>query len=179
MYNSLWPHGLQHNRLPHPSTTPGACSKSYPLSQWWHPTIWSSVVPFSSCLQSFPTLGCFPKSKFFVLDGQRSFSFSISPSNEYSGLISFKIDWFDPLALQRTLKSLLQRHSSKASILQCSPFFMVPSHIHLWLLEKNIALTIKTFVDKVMLMSLLFHMLSRFVIAFLPRGKCLLISWLQ
>ena len=98
-----------------------------------------------------------------------SFSFSISPSNEYSGLISFRIDWFDVLAVQGALKSLLQHHSSKASILN--------SHTHTWLLEKNIGLTLWTFVGKVM--SLLFNMLSRLVIAFLPRSKHLLISWLQ
>ena len=98
-----------------------------------------------------------------------SFSFSISPSNEYSGLISFRIDWFALLAVQWTLKSLLQHHNSKASILWCSAFFMVQfswsnSHIYTWLLEKTIALTIQTFVGKAM--SLLFNMLSRFVIAF-------------
>ena len=103
-----------------------------------------------------------------------SFSFSISPSNEYSGLISFWIDWFDLLATQGTLKSLLQHHSSKASILQCSAFFMVQlSHPYVTT-GKTIALTIRTFVGKVM--PLLFNMLSRFVIAFLPRSKHLLIS---
>ena len=106
-----------------------------------------------------------------------SFSFSNSPSNEYSGLISFRIDWFDLLAVQGTLKSLLQYHSSKASVLQCSAFFMVQlSHLYMTT-GKTIALTIWTFVGKVM--SLLFNMLSRFVIAFLPRSKRLLISWLQ
>ena len=102
----------------------------------------------------------------------KSFSFSISPSNEYSGLIPFRIDWFD-LAVQETLKNLLQHHSSKASILQCSVFFMVQlSHPYM-----TIALTIQTFVQKVI--SLLFNMLSRFVIAFPSRTKHLLISWLQ
>ena len=106
-----------------------------------------------------------------------SFSFSISPSNEYSGLISFRIDWLDLLAVQGTLKSLLQHHSSKASILQCSALFMVQfSHPHM-ATGKTIALTRWTFVGKVM--SLLFNMLSRFIIAFLPRSKCLLILWLQ
>ena len=103
-----------------------------------------------------------------------SFSFSISPSNEYSGLISFWIDWFDLLATQGTLKSLLQHHSSKASILQRSAFFMVQlSHPYVTT-GKTIAWTIRTFVGKVM--PLLFNMLSRFVIAFLPRSKHLLIS---
>ena len=106
-----------------------------------------------------------------------SFSFNISPSNEYSGLISFKIDWFDLLAVQGTLKNLLQHHSSKTSILQCSAFFIVQlSHPYVTT-GKTIALTRWTFVGKVM--SLLFNMLSRLVITFLPRSKRLLTSWLQ
>ena len=106
-----------------------------------------------------------------------SFSFSISPSNEYSELISFRIDWFDFLAVQGTLKSLLQHHSSKASILWCSVFFIVPLSHPYMTTGKSIALTRWTFVSKVM--SLLFKMLSRLVITFLPRSKSLLISWLQ
>ena len=103
-----------------------------------------------------------------------SFNFNISPSNEYSGLMSFRIDWFDLLAVQGTLKSLLQHHSSKASILWHSVFYMVQlSHLTT---GKNIALTRRTFVGKVI--SLLFNTLSRLVTAFLPRTKCLLISWL-
>ena len=106
-----------------------------------------------------------------------SFSFSIGPSNEYSGLISFRMDWFDLLAVQGTLKSLLQHHSLKASILQCSAFFMVQlSHLYITT-GKAIALTIQTSVSK--FMSLLFNTLPRFVISFLPRSKHLLISWLQ
>ena len=106
-----------------------------------------------------------------------SFSFNISPSNEHPGLISFRMDWWDLLAVQGTLKSLLQHHSSKASILQHSPFFIVQlSHPYITT-GKTIALTRRTFVNKVM--SLLFNMLYRLVIAFLPRSKCLLISWLQ
>ena len=106
-----------------------------------------------------------------------SFSFSLSPSNEYSGLISFKMNWLDLLAVQGTLKSLLQHHTSKASILQRSAFFLVQlSHLYMTTV-KTIALTRQTFVGKVM--SLLFNMLSRLVITFLPRSKCLLISWLQ
>ena len=106
-----------------------------------------------------------------------SFSFNISPSNEYSGLISFRMDWLDLLAVQGTLKSLLQHHSSKASILRCSAFFIVQlSHPYITT-GKMIALTRCTFAGKVM--SLLFNMLSRLVITFLPKGKCLLISWLQ
>ena len=106
-----------------------------------------------------------------------SFSFSITPSNEYSGLISFRIDWFDLLAVQETLKSLLQHHSSKASILRRSAFFTVQLSYPYVTTGKTIALTTRTFVGKVM--SLLFNMLSRFVIAFPPRSKGLLISWLQ
>ena len=106
----------------------------------------------------------------------RSFSFSISPSNEYSGLISFRIDWLD-LAVQGTLKSLLEHHNSKASILQCSAFFRVHLSHPYMTTGKTIALTRQTFVSQVM--SLLFNMLSRFVTAFLPRNKHLLISWLQ
>ena len=106
-----------------------------------------------------------------------SFSFSISPSDEYSGLISFRIDWFDFLPVQESLKSLLQHHSSKASVLRCSAFFIV-QHSHPYMTTwKTIVLTIQTFVGKVM--SLLFNMLSRLVIAFVPRSKHLLISWLQ
>ena len=106
-----------------------------------------------------------------------SFSFNISPSSEYSRLISFRMDWLDLLAVQGTLKSLLQHHSSKASILQHSAFFMVQLSHPYMITGKTIALTKRTFVGKVM--SLLFNMLSRLVIAFLPRSKSLLISWLQ
>ncbi|XDA82394.1 hypothetical protein R6Z07F_012311 [Ovis aries] len=106
-----------------------------------------------------------------------SFSFSISPSNEYSGLISFRIDWLDLLAVQGTLKSLLQHHSSKASILQHSAFFRVQLSQPYMTTGKTTALTRQTFVGKVM--SLLFNMLSRLAITFLPRSKRLLISWLQ
>ena len=106
-----------------------------------------------------------------------SFSFSISPSNEHPGLISFRMDWLDLLAVQGTLKSLLYHHSSKASILQCSAFFIVQLSHPYMTTGKTIALTRQTFVGKVM--SLLFNMLSRLVITFLLRSKCLLISWLQ
>ena len=118
-------------------------------------------------------------SQFFVSGSHSNwnFNFSISPSNEYSGLISFRMEWLDLFAVQRTLKSLLQHHSSKASILQCSAFFIVQiSHSHITT-GKTIALTRLTFVGKVM--SLLSNMLPRFLITFLPRSKCLLISWLQ
>ena len=106
-----------------------------------------------------------------------SFNFSISPSNEYSGLISFRMDWLDLLAVQGTLKSLLQHHGSKASILRCSAFFIVQLSHPDMTIGKTIALTRQTFVSKVM--SLLFKILFRLVIAFLSRSKHLLISWLQ
>ena len=131
------------------------------------PSVFPSIRAFSSELAL-----CIRWPKYY------SFSFRISPSNKYSWLISFRIDWFDLLVVQGTLKSLLQHHNSKASVLQHSAFFMVQlSHPYLTT-EKTIALTIQTVViDKVM--SLLFNMLSRFVIAFLPKSKRLLISWLQ
>ena len=110
--NSLWPHGLQHARPPCPSSTPGVYSNSSPLSRWCHPAISSSVVPFSSCLQH---QGLFNESALRMRWPKSwSFSFNINPSNEHSGLISFKMDWLDLLAVQGTLKSLLQHHSSKA-----------------------------------------------------------------
>ena len=118
-------------------------------------------------------------SQLFTSEGQTylRFSFSISPSNEYSRLISFRMDWLDLLAIQGTLKSLLQHHSSKASILWCSAFFIAQFSDLYLTTGKTIALTRQTFVDKVM--SLIFNMLSRLVITFLPRSKHLLISWLQ
>ena len=105
--DSLQPHGLQHTRPPCPSPTPGAYLNSFPSSWWCHPIISSSVIPFSSCLQSFPASGSLPMSWLFTSAGQsiRSFSFIISPSNEYSGLISFRMDWFGLLAVQEILKS--------------------------------------------------------------------------
>ena len=116
----------EHARLPCPSPSPGAYSNSCPSHWWCHPTISSSIIPFSSCLQSFPASGSFQMSHFFANRWLKywRFSFSISPSNEYSGLISFRMDWLDLLAVQGTLKSLLQHHSSKASILLCSVFFI-------------------------------------------------------
>ena len=157
-------YGLQHIRLPCPSPTPRACSNSCPSNQWCHPTISSSVVLFSSCLQSSPASRLFPMSQFLVSGGQSigvSASASVLPYNEYSGLISFRIDWFDLLAVQGTLKSLLQHHSSKASILQHSACFMIQL-AHLYLTTgKTIALTRQIFVSKVV--SLLFNMLSRLV----------------
>ena len=122
--NSLWPHEPQHSRPPCPSPTPRVHPNPCPLNRWCHPTILSSVVPFSFCPQSFPASGSFQMSQLFTSGGQ-SFSFKVSPFNEYSGLISFRIYRFDFLAVQGALKSLLQHHSSKASILWCSTFFIV------------------------------------------------------
>ena len=182
MSDTLQPDGLQHARLPCPSPTPGAYSNSCPSSRWCHPTISPLAISFSSRLQSFPASGFFH----WVSSVQKysvrwpkywNFSFSINPSKEYSRLISFRMDWFDLLAVQGTLKSLLQHHSSKASILQHLAFFIVQLSHPYMITRKTIALTRWTFVGKVM--SLLFNMLSRLVIAFLPRSKCLLISRLQ
>ena len=142
MSNALRPHGLQHVRLPCPSPTPGACSNSCPLSQRSHPTISSSVIPFSSCPQSFPASQSFQMSQLFASGGQSiSFSFSINPSKEHPGLISFRMDWVDLLPVQRTLKSLLQHHSSKASILRRSAFFTVQLSHPYMTTGKTIALT--------------------------------------
>ena len=112
MSDSLRPHGLQHARLPCPSTTPGVYSNSCPLSRWCHLAISSSVVPFSSCLQSFPASGSFQMSQFFTSGSQSigSFSFSISPSNKYSGLISFRTDCLDLLAVQGTLSTTVEKY---------------------------------------------------------------------
>ena len=143
--DSLRPHESQHARPPYPSPTSGVYSNSCPSSQWCHPAISSSVIPFSSCPQSL--------------------------------LISFRVDWLDLLAVQGTLKSLLQHHSSEASILQCSAFFTVPVSHSYMTTGKTIALTRWTFVGKVI--SLLWNMPSRLFITLLPRSKHLLISWLQ
>ena len=127
MSDSLCPHGLQHARPPCLSPNPGACSNSC-LSSWWcHLTISSSVVPFSSCLPSFPASGSFQMYQFFASGGQSigvSASASVLPKN-IQDLISIRMNWLDLLAVQGTLKSLLQHHSSKASVLQCSTFFIV------------------------------------------------------
>ena len=157
MFNFLWSHGLQHARLHYPSQTPGPYSNSSPSSRWCHPTISSSVIPFSFHLQSFPASGSSTMSQFFTSGAQsiKSFSFNISPSNVYSGLIFFRINWLDLLAVQGTLKSLLQHHSSKASMLRSSAFFIVQLSHPYMTTGKTIALTRWTFVGKVM--SLLFN----------------------
>ena len=177
--DSLWPHELQHTRPPCPSPTLGIYPNSCPSSWRCHPAISSSVVPFSSCPQSLPASESFPMSQLFGMRWPKywSFSFSISPSKEYPGLISFRMDWLDLLAVQGTLKSLLQHHSSKVSILRHSAFFTVQLSHPYMTTGKTIALTRRTFVGKVM--SLLLNMLSRLAITFLPKSKCLLISWLK
>ena len=163
--------------VPCPSPTPRVYPNPCPLCRWCHPTISSSVVSFSSRLQSFPASGSFPMSQFFASRGQSigvSASVSVLPMN-LEGLFP-RMDLLDLLAVQGTLKSLLQHHSSKASMLQCSAFFMSNSHIHTWLLEKPYL-----WLDRPLLVKwcLLLNMLSRLVIDFLPRSKRLLISCLQ
>jgi len=179
MSDSLQPHGLQHARLPCPSSIPRVYSSSCPLRQWCHPTISSSVIALLLPPSIFPSIRVFSNESVLHIRWPKywSFSFNISPSNEYSGLISFRMDWLDLLAVHGTLKSLLQHHSSKASILWHSAFFIVQISHPYMTTGKTIALTRWTFVDKVM--PLLFNILSRLVIAFLPRSKHLLISWLQ
>ena len=177
--SSLRPNGLRHTSLLYHSLSPRIYSNSCPLSQWCHPIIYSSVTPFYSCPQVFLGSVCFPMSQFFESSGQSiwNFSLSVSPFNDYSGLISFRIDWFELLTDQETLKHLLQHHSLKALIPQCSIFFKDElSHLYMTT-RKTAPLTTRTFNGKGMF--LLFNMLSMFVIAFLPRIKCLLISWLQ
>ena len=178
MSDSLWPHGLQHTRLPvhhqlpeptqtHVHHVADALQPSHPLSSPSPPTF--NLSQHQGLCQWVSSSHQVPK--------YWSFSFRISPSNEYSGLISFRMDWLDLLAVQGTLKSLLQHHSSKASILWRSAFFIVQLSYPHMTTGKTIALTRQIFVNKVM--SLLFNMLSRLVIPFLPRSKHLLISWLQ
>ena len=176
MSDSLQPHGLQHSRLLCSSVSPRVSSNSCPLSQWCNPNISFSVAPFTSCPQSFPALRSFPMSWLFASCGQSvgaSASASILPVNiqdwfplELTGLISLLSK-----GLSRIFSSTIDQ---KHQIFSTQPLLWFNSHIHIWLLEKIIALTIWTFVSKVM--SLLFNMLSRLVIAFLPRSRHLLIS---
>ena len=174
--NSLGPHGLQHTR---PLITNSqsllklmSIESVMPSNHlnFGHPHLLPPSILPSIRVLSNETFLCIKWPKYW------SFSFSISPSKEYSGLISL-MDWLDLLAIQGTLKSLLQHHCSKASVLQCSAFFMVQLSHPYMTTGKTIALARQTFVGKVM--SLLFNMLSRLVITFLPRSKHLLISWLQ
>ena len=177
---TLPPHELQHARPPCPSATPGVHPNPCPSSRWCHPA--SHLIlchPLLLLSPVFPSIRVFPNESALRIRWPKywSSSFNISPSSEHPGLISFRMDWVGLLAVQGTLKSLLQHHSSKASILRRSAFFIVqPSHAYLTT-GKIIALTRQTFVDKVM--SLLFNMLSRLVITFFPRSKCLLILRLQ
>ena len=176
MFDSLWPHGLQHARPPCPSPTAGVNSNSCPLRRWCHPTILSSVIPFSSCPQSFTASGSFQMSQLFASGGQ---SIGVSASS----VLPVNIQDWSPIGLtglislqSKGLKSCLQYHSSKASILHSALFIVQHSHPYMTT-GKTIALTRQTFFGKVM--SLLLNMLSRLVITFLPRSKHLLISLLQ
>ena len=176
---SLRPHELQHTRPPCPSPTPRVYPNSCPLSWWCHPTISSSVVPFSSCPQSCPASGSIQTSQFFTSGGQSievSTSTSVLPMNIQDWP---PLRWTGWIYLQsnRLSRVPLQSHSSKASILWCSAFFIVQLSHPYMTTGKNIALTRQTFAGK--LRSLLFNMLSRLVITFLPRSKHLLISLLQ
>ena len=156
----MQPHGLQHASFPCSSPTPRAYSNLCPLSQWCHPTISSSVILLLLLPSVFPSIRVFSNELVLWIRWPKywSFSFNISPSNEYSGLISFRMNWLDPLAVQGTLKSLLQHHSSKASILRHSAFFIVQLSHPYMTTGKIIALTRQTFVGKIM--SLHFNMLS-------------------
>ena len=175
--NSLWPNGLQHARPPCPSPTPGVHSDSHRSSQWCHPTIHPLLSP-SPALNPSQHQGLFKwVNSSHQVAKVLKFHFNISPSNEYSGLISFRMDWLDLLVVQGTLKSLLQHHNSKAPIPQHSAFFIVQLSHSYMTTGKTIALTRWTFVGKVI--SLVFNVLSRLVITFLPRSKRLLISCLQ
>ena len=179
MSNSLWPHGLQHARPPCPSPTPRVYQNSCTLSPWCHPTISSSVISFSSCPQSFPSTGSFQMSQLFTSGGQStevSASTSVLQVNTQGWSPLGWTGWIS-LKTKGILKNLLQHHCSKASILQCSAFFTVQLSHWYMTTGKHIALTRWTFVGKVMYV--LFNMLSRQSITFLPRSKSLLISWLQ
>ena len=151
MSDSLWHHGLQHARPPCPSPTPGVYSNSCPLSWWCHPTI-SSCHLLLLLPSIFPSIRVFSDESALCIRWSKywSFSFNTSPSNEHSGLISFRMDWLDLHAVQGTLKSLVQHHSSKASILLHSAFFIVQLSHPYMTTGKTIALTRRTFVDKVM-----------------------------
>ena len=139
MSDSLRPHGLQHTRIPHSSPFPGVCSSSCPLSQWYCPTISSSVAPFSSCLQSLQASGFFPSESVLCIRWAKfwSFSFSINPSNEYSGLISFRIDKLDFPIVKGVSRILSSTTNWKHQFLSAQPSLWSNSHILTWLLEKS------------------------------------------
>ena len=175
MSNSLQPHGLQHTRLPCPSLSPRVCSNSCPLSWWCHPTISSSVITFSSHLQSFPASGSFPMSQLFTSRGQSigaSVSVLLVNIQDWfplglTGLIPFQSKWLSRVFSNTTV----QKHQ----FFSAQPSLWSSSHIHRWLLEKP-----QLWLDGALLaVSLLFNTLSRKVIVFLSRSKHLLISWLQ
>ena len=179
MSNSLRPHRLQHSWLPCPITNSWSLLKLISIESEMSSNHLILCHPLLLLPSVLPSIRVFSNESVLPIRWPKywSFSFSISLSIEYLGLVSFRIDWFDLLTVQRTLKSILQHNSSKASVLWCSAFFIVQLSRPYMTTGKTIALTRWTFVGKVM--SLLFHMLSRLVIAFLPRSKCLLISWLQ
>ena len=165
-------------RPPCPSPTPGVHSNSYPSSQWCHPAISSSVVPFSSCPQSLPKSESFPMSQFFAWGGQSTGAIALASFLPKQSQGWSPSEWTGWISLQsKGLSSLLQHHSPKASFLWCSAFFTVQLSHPYMTTGKTIALTRLTLVGKVM--PLLLNILSRLVITFLPRSKRLLISWLQ
>ena len=178
MSDSLRSHGLQHARSPCPSPTPGVHPDPWQLSRLMPSNHLILCHPLLLLPSVFPSIRVFSNESALRIRWSKywSFSLNISPSNEHPGLISFRMDWLDLLAVQGTLKTLLQQHSSKASILLCSAFFIVQISHPYMTTGKTIALR-WTFVDKVM--SLLLNMLSRLVKTFLPSSKCLLIPWLQ
>ena len=170
MSDSLRHHGLQHTRPPCPSPTLRVYSNSCPLSRWSHPNHSILCHPLLHLPSIFPSIRVFSNESVLHIRWPKywSFSFSISPSSEHPGLISFRMDWLDILAVQGTLKSLLQHHSSKASILWLSAFFHSPTLTSIHDYWKKHTMTRQKFVGQVM--SLLFNMLSRLVITFLPRS---------
>ena len=175
--DSLQPHEPQRARPPCPSPTPKSLPKLMSIELVMPSNHLTFYCPLLLLPSIFPNIRVFSNKLALCIRWPKywSFNFNISPTNEHPGLISFRMDWLDLLAVQGILKSLLQQQSSKASIIWCSAFFTVHlSHTYMNT-GKTIALTRQTFVGK--LMSLLFNMLSRFIIAFLPRGKCLLVSW--
>jgi len=173
MSDSLWSHGLQQARLLCPLLSPGVCSCSHPLSWWFCLTI--SSLLFSPLAFNLSQHRVFSSESALRIKWPKNWSFSTSPSNEYPGFLW--IDWFDLLAVRETLKNLLQHHSSKASILWHSAFFIAQFSHPYMTTGKTVALTVWTFIGKVM--ALFYNTLSRFVKAFLPRSNCLLISWPQ
>ena len=193
--DSLRPRELQHARLPCPSLSPRVCSNACPLSRWCYLTISFSASPFLLLPSLFPSIRVFSNRSVLCIRWPNcssswrcwSFRFSISPSGKYSGLISFRIDWFDLLTVQGALKNLLQHYRWKASILWCfslrSAFSLLTAFLYCPTLTsvhdywKNHSFDYMYFGRQVM--CLLLNMLSRFVIAFVPRSKCLLVSWLQ